>query len=593
MAHDVFISYSSHDKQIADAVCSALENSRIRCWVAPRDILPGKEWGEAIVEAIGNSKVMVLIFSASSNRSQQVLREVERAVNKNVVIVPFRIEDVLPTKSMEYFLYSTHWLDALTPDVEEHITMLVEITGKLLANAHSADTTSKPFVKVPAQQPAKPEAKGQKITMVILAVLLAAFGLFGIWSAFFKPNERIAVHQPTASVSPLPASGTQTAAEAPQTATATPSATSETISGNVAEPSGEENTPVQNDGVNTTAQNAEPTREPAPSGPSQPSSPGDDKAATPKPIPRETKTKLKTGQVIQFGNYYAKPIKWTVIHISSDAKPLLLSTDILTLKPFDASESGTYNKTGDIAFDNKMPRADVYKTYKPEDLRAMKGSNSWADSNIRQWLNSDQKQVGYTTQSPSSPAVWFGYNDYDKEPGFLYNFTDTEKAMIHKVKHTSVLSLMEKEKAAGGNELYDFSRASLQDAWYNLHSAYYAYVEDKVFLLSVEEALTYLYDRGQLLNAYLTDEAIRRDESSWYNDLKHEANGSFMWWLRTPNANTPCEVCTVSVTGDIIYSDYAVLCGVGVRPACYLNAVELDLTGSGTEEDPFVLKTDE
>src|SRR5713101_8280389 len=48
MAHDVFISYSSKDKPVADAVCAGLEGRGIRCWAAPRDILPGSDWGAAI-----------------------------------------------------------------------------------------------------------------------------------------------------------------------------------------------------------------------------------------------------------------------------------------------------------------------------------------------------------------------------------------------------------------------------------------------------------------------------------------------------------------------------------------------------------------
>ena len=52
MAHDVFISYSSKDKLIADAACAILESKGIRCWIAPRDILPGADWGESIVDAL-------------------------------------------------------------------------------------------------------------------------------------------------------------------------------------------------------------------------------------------------------------------------------------------------------------------------------------------------------------------------------------------------------------------------------------------------------------------------------------------------------------------------------------------------------------
>lgn len=132
MAHEVFISHSSEDKVIADAVTAALEQGGIRCWIAPRDIRAGDSWGGAIVSAIESSKVMVVIFSARSNDSKQVMREVERAVQHDVVVVPFRIEDVKPSKDMEYFLSATHWLDAITPATDKHLSTLVETTSSIL-----------------------------------------------------------------------------------------------------------------------------------------------------------------------------------------------------------------------------------------------------------------------------------------------------------------------------------------------------------------------------------------------------------------------------------------------------------------------------
>jgi len=99
MAHDVFISYSSQDKSVADAVCATLESRKIRCWIAPRDVLAGQPYAESILDGINKSRVFVLVFSADSNLSQQVLREVERAVSKGIPILPFRIADVEPTKS--------------------------------------------------------------------------------------------------------------------------------------------------------------------------------------------------------------------------------------------------------------------------------------------------------------------------------------------------------------------------------------------------------------------------------------------------------------------------------------------------------------
>lgn len=71
MAFDTFISYSSKDKTTADAVCAVLEQAGIRCWIAPRDIRPGGEYGGAIIEAIDQCRVMVLIFSSGANSSRK------------------------------------------------------------------------------------------------------------------------------------------------------------------------------------------------------------------------------------------------------------------------------------------------------------------------------------------------------------------------------------------------------------------------------------------------------------------------------------------------------------------------------------------
>ena len=90
MAHDVFISFASKDKPTADAVCATLEARGIRCWIAPRDISYGAEWGEAVVEGISASRVMVLVFSSNANESPHIKREVDRAVTKGLTIIPDR-----------------------------------------------------------------------------------------------------------------------------------------------------------------------------------------------------------------------------------------------------------------------------------------------------------------------------------------------------------------------------------------------------------------------------------------------------------------------------------------------------------------------
>ena len=135
MAHDAFISYSREDKLMADAACGALETAGIRCWIAPRDISPGSEWGAAIIDAIDHSAVMVLIFSSNANESRQIRREVEHAVSKGVTIVPVRIDQAEPTRSLAYFMAGVHWLDAFTPPLENHLQGLAISIKALLRTA--------------------------------------------------------------------------------------------------------------------------------------------------------------------------------------------------------------------------------------------------------------------------------------------------------------------------------------------------------------------------------------------------------------------------------------------------------------------------
>jgi hypothetical protein len=137
MAHDVFISYSNKDKVVADAVCAKLEEKGIRCWIAPRDIIPGLEWSESIIKALSECRIAVVVFSSSSDASQQVRREAERAVSKGVIILPFRIEDIYPSGAMEYYLSTSHWLDALTAPLERHLDRLTESVKMLLENPHT------------------------------------------------------------------------------------------------------------------------------------------------------------------------------------------------------------------------------------------------------------------------------------------------------------------------------------------------------------------------------------------------------------------------------------------------------------------------
>ncbi|MBV8402707.1 MAG: toll/interleukin-1 receptor domain-containing protein [Gammaproteobacteria bacterium] len=141
MSGPVFVSYSQPDRDTAFAVVAHLEQHEVPCWIAPRDVAPGSEWAEQIIEAIARACLMVLVFSSSSNGSPQVCREVERAVHRRVRVLPFRVEDVLPARSLEFFLSTQHWLDAFPPPLEPYYAHLTTYVKTLLATAPGAEWT--------------------------------------------------------------------------------------------------------------------------------------------------------------------------------------------------------------------------------------------------------------------------------------------------------------------------------------------------------------------------------------------------------------------------------------------------------------------
>jgi hypothetical protein len=158
LAHDVFISYSSKDKTTADAICAVLERDGIRCWIAPRDVTPGHDWAECIIQAIHGSKAFVLLFSGFSNASGQIKREVERAADREIPIIPFRLDDIAPNESLEFFISSPHWMDAFTPPLEGHIQRLSATLSQLLSASAAPGEPAPiaPSVSAPPIAPSPP-----------------------------------------------------------------------------------------------------------------------------------------------------------------------------------------------------------------------------------------------------------------------------------------------------------------------------------------------------------------------------------------------------------------------------------------------------
>ncbi len=108
----VFVSHSSLDHETAQTVVDAIESRGGKCWIASRDVLPGANYQQAIVEAINRSIAMVLIFSHNANNSEEILKELSLASRVQMPVFPFRIEDLKPTGAYEYELATRQWIDA-------------------------------------------------------------------------------------------------------------------------------------------------------------------------------------------------------------------------------------------------------------------------------------------------------------------------------------------------------------------------------------------------------------------------------------------------------------------------------------------------
>lgn len=259
-------------------------------------------------------------------------------------------------------------------------------------------------------------------------------------------------------------------------------------------------------------------------------------------LPNETedaelqKTVLLPGDTIIFGKYRNVPIEWRVLKVSEDGKEaVVVAKNILTMKAFDAAESGKYNWNDGKDYWG----ADISE----EDIRLqhnLRGSNDWSTSNIRTWLNAKEENVKYTYGEPKRQAMSELKNGYDKEPGFLSNFTPEEQERI-----------LFTQLSTNGN-----------------------ITTDRVFLLSKEET-GWFYEANVSLQAIPTEEALQQDMTDWYEIYALEmGTEDFNWWLRDTDGISQYEAYMVcnSNSGGKIKTECVGLEGFGIRPAMTIKA---------------------
>lgn len=155
MEHEVFISYSSKNKNAADAICHLLEENGIKCWIAPRDIPAGSEYGDLIDIAIKDANVFVIVFSRPASVSQWVKGELNIAFNEQKIIIPFKIDSTPFSGQNRLILENKHWIDAY-PDYETKFKDLLDAVKSAL-NIETKTLPTAENVEISVETPAEEE----------------------------------------------------------------------------------------------------------------------------------------------------------------------------------------------------------------------------------------------------------------------------------------------------------------------------------------------------------------------------------------------------------------------------------------------------
>jgi TolB-like protein len=181
----VFVSHASQDATLANAIVDALEHNGIRCWIAPRNIVPGAPYAEGIIYAINESNIMLLLLSASAIASSHVRKEVERASSKRRTIITVRIDSALLTASLEYFLSESQWVDFVAPGNKATIKHVVDaIRARLLMPPDAAwGDASRPSTPRTIARSTLPKTRAVGVAVSLLLIVAAAFAVikFSPW----------------------------------------------------------------------------------------------------------------------------------------------------------------------------------------------------------------------------------------------------------------------------------------------------------------------------------------------------------------------------------------------------------------------------
>jgi hypothetical protein len=217
MTSPIFLSYSSKDHAIAETICSALENRGLTCWMASRDIGPGENFQVSIMRAIRGAGMMLLVFSGNSNNSDEVKKEIALAGQHKLLVVPVRVEDVVPGEAFEYELATRQWID-LFENWEQAIERLATQIRSVIQPASAQGAAAADALPIQPHEiletaqhaimaskaAAKPARRSSVLPIVLTVVVLVALSAGGVWwwktQALAKDNDAWAASEQQNSV---------------------------------------------------------------------------------------------------------------------------------------------------------------------------------------------------------------------------------------------------------------------------------------------------------------------------------------------------------------------------------------------------------
>jgi hypothetical protein len=185
----VFVSYASQDAAVANAVVANLEQHGIKCWIAPRDVTPGSQYADEIVGAIGDAKVFVLVLSENAVASPHVGREIERAASKRRRIIVLRTDAAPLTRSFEYFLSESQWIDVAALGVPGALTKLTQTVGQRLAPSSWVSQALGTDARDPADRKHKPSYLTIKRLVAAVVFLVVAALVVGVMVRYWPSKQ--------------------------------------------------------------------------------------------------------------------------------------------------------------------------------------------------------------------------------------------------------------------------------------------------------------------------------------------------------------------------------------------------------------------